>query len=87
MAGSPFDQRSAAVGNDAMTHEEVEHKAEEENEEGEEDERLEHFHEIAANLLLVLAALHVAGVALESRLAGRNLVWPMLSGKASDERH
>lgn len=56
---------------------------EEGDEEGREDgaeSALEEIHEAAANLLLVLAALHVGGVALESRLAGRNLAWDMVSG-------
>lgn len=37
-------------------------------------------HEVAANLLLILAALHIAGVAVESRAMRRNLVAPMLTG-------
>ncbi|WP_431300493.1 cytochrome b/b6 domain-containing protein [Tabrizicola sp. BL-A-41-H6] len=37
-------------------------------------------HEVAANLLLILAALHIAGVAVESRAMRRNLVAPMLAG-------
>lgn len=41
----------------------------------------EEVHEVAANLLLILAALHVAGVALESRAMRRNLVAAMLTGK------
>lgn len=36
------------------------------------------IHETAANLMLILAALHVAGVVVESRALGRNLVRPML---------
>lgn len=40
----------------------------------------EEVHEVAANLILLLAALHVAGVAAESRALGRNLVRPMLMG-------
>lgn len=35
-------------------------------------------HELAANLLLLLAALHVAGVVVESRALRRNLVRPMI---------
>ncbi|MBD9572968.1 cytochrome b/b6 domain-containing protein [Ensifer adhaerens] len=38
-------------------------------------------HELAANLLLVLAAVHVGGVLIESRVLGRNLVRPMIVGK------
>jgi cytochrome b len=40
----------------------------------------EEVHEVAANLLLILAALHVAGVFVESRAMRRNLVRPMLLG-------
>jgi cytochrome b len=40
----------------------------------------EEVHEVAANLILVLAALHVAGVAVESLAMRRNLVVPMLAG-------
>ena len=39
---------------------------------------LEEVHEVAANLILILAVLHVAGVAVESRALRRNLVAPML---------
>lgn len=42
-------------------------------------------HEVAANLLLILAALHVAGVYVEGRVMRRNLVAPMLFG-AKDTR-
>lgn len=38
----------------------------------------EEVHEVAANLVVILALIHVAGVALESRALGRNLVRPML---------
>lgn len=41
-------------------------------------EALEEVHEVAANLILLLALLHVAGVAVESRVMRRNLVAPML---------
>jgi cytochrome b len=51
----------------------------EEAEEG--DEMLEDVHEAGANLLLVLAALHVAGVAIESRRGNRGLVRAMLRGR------
>ncbi|MEC5321941.1 MULTISPECIES: cytochrome b/b6 domain-containing protein [unclassified Aurantimonas] len=50
----------------------------EREEEGE--EFVEEIHEVTANLLLLLAALHVGGVALESRLSGRNLVGAMIAG-------
>ena len=41
----------------------------------------EEIHEMAANLLLLLAVLHVAGVFVESRALQRNLLAPMLLGK------
>ncbi|AWD23079.1 cytochrome b/b6 domain-containing protein [Fuscovulum blasticum] len=46
----------------------------------------EEVHEVAANLILFLVLLHVAGVALESRAMGRNLVRPMLTGSDKDRR-
>lgn len=39
---------------------------------------LKEVHEVAANLIVILALLHVAGVAVESRAMRRNLVAPML---------
>ena len=53
----------------------------EEDEENAVEDFLEETHEIAANLLLVLAGLHVGGVVLESRLSGRNLVRGMIRGE------
>ncbi|UES55420.1 cytochrome B [Roseibium aggregatum] len=44
-------------------------------------EAAKEVHEIAANLMLVLALIHVAGVAVESRATRRNLVRPMLVGR------
>lgn len=41
----------------------------------------EEIHEVMANLMLMLALLHVAGVIVESRALGRNLVKPMLGGR------
>jgi cytochrome b len=41
---------------------------------------VEEVHQVAANLLLFLAALHVAGVFVESRAMRRNLVRPMVLG-------
>lgn len=38
------------------------------------------IHEIAANLMLILALVHVAGVAAESFALKRNLVRPMIKG-------
>lgn len=41
-------------------------------------------HEVFANLILLLACLHVAGVFVESTLMRRNLVRPMLFGTGKD---
>lgn len=41
----------------------------------------EEVHGVAANLLLLFAALHVAGVLVEGRALRRNLVAPMLLGE------
>lgn len=38
-------------------------------------------HELMANLMLILAVIHVAGVALESRMMRRNLVPAMIAGQ------
>lgn len=55
-----------------------------EGESPDEDKGLRHtaeeVHDVAANLLLFLAALHVAGVFVESRAMRRNLVKPMVLG-------
>ena len=52
--------------------------------EDEHGEALEELHEGAATLILVLAALHVAGVGVESRLSGVNLVRKMLPWRQRD---
>jgi cytochrome b len=41
----------------------------------------EEIHEVVANLMLLLAALHVAGIFIESRAMRRSLVAPMLLGR------
>ena len=56
-------------------------ETDDDSEEGE--DLIEEVHEGAANFLLFLAALHVGGVILESRLSGRNLVREMISGRRS----
>ncbi|MBN8630342.1 MAG: cytochrome b/b6 domain-containing protein [Rhodobacterales bacterium] len=57
---------------------------ESDGESSDEDKGLRHtaeeVHDVAANLLLFLAALHVAGVFVESRAMRRNLVKPMVLG-------
>lgn len=46
----------------------------------------EEVHEVAANLVFVLAFLHLGGVALESYLLRRNVVTPMLAGRGKVRR-
>lgn len=71
--GSPA--ASAMVG-EAGEEAEGEEEGEGEGEEG----AAEEIHEIAANLLLVLAALHLVGVAFETRRSGRQIVTAMIGG-------
>ncbi len=47
---------------------------------GEGGEMIEEIHEAAANLLFLLAALHVAGVAFETRRSGPQVVRAMVGG-------
>jgi len=79
MAGSPL----STIPSTGTVSYLSQHEAREwdENESGEKSEFLEELHEISANLLLLLAALHIAGVVLESSLSGRNLLRPMLGGR------
>ncbi|GMG84528.1 hypothetical protein LNKW23_37440 [Paralimibaculum aggregatum] len=83
MAGSPLAPRpgdEAGYGRAAVVAGHDEAAEEHGGAESAAGEALEEVHEVAANLLLLLAAMHVGGVALESRLSGRNLVRPMLKG-------
>lgn len=84
MAGvSPFKQAeleaAVAAGDWSAVVEE------EEKDESPFGEALAEVHEIAANLILILAFFHVAGVIVESRAMGRNLVIPMLISRKSRE--
>lgn len=80
MAGSPVDAMPVAGSGVVDYAGEDEDRDEHDGEEGE-DEMLEEVHEVAANLLYVLAVLHVAGVAVEGLLTRRNLVRPMVTGR------
>lgn len=50
--------------------------------EGGEDGVWEEVHETAVNLLYILIALHIAGVAFETRRSGREILLAMLPGRA-----
>ncbi|WP_349362598.1 MAG: cytochrome b/b6 domain-containing protein [Roseitalea porphyridii] len=75
MQSDPFPQE---------THQErYEHVEHERGGESEAGEAIEEVHEAAANLLLLLAALHVIGAFAESRLSGQNLIAAMITGRRS----
>jgi cytochrome b len=75
-------ERPAAVAT-VMT--EADEEAGEDEAEGEGGEVVEEVHEIAANLLLALAALHLLGVAFETRRSGRQIVSAMIGGKGKSK--
>jgi len=52
----------------------------------EEDEWMEEVHETAANLLFALAALHLLGVAFETRRSGPQILTAMLGGRRKPVR-
>jgi len=92
MHGSPFVSQSAQV---TVTNPVVyyvssdgyEHHDDDEHEDHDGDEVMEEIHEFFANLLLILAACHIGGVALESMLSRRNLVRAMISGTTEPRSH
>jgi len=57
----------------------------EDDDEGFLGEAVKEVHEVTANLILLLALLHVAGVVVEGRVMGRNLVRPMLLQRRNRE--
>lgn len=80
MAGSPLKPRPVDTEH-AIATEYGEH---DEHGDDEEEGLLGEVHGAAANLLLALAAVHVAGVAFESRRARRNLVKAMVTGERAE---
>ena len=85
IAMTGFPPRAHAEGGEgppaavAASGEEAEEREDGEAGEGEEGPA-EEVHELAANLLLALAALHLVGVAFETRRSGRQIVTAMLGG-------
>lgn len=79
MSGAPFDIEASAPISSAYADEGYE--AEEREEEGESAEWLEETHELAANLLFFLAAVHVAGVSFEAWRSRTNLIRSMVTGE------
>ena len=85
LPGAPRETRptpapAAATGSSYVEARETEEREEGEGEEGEEGP-LGEIHELAANLLYVLIALHLAGVVFETRRCGRQVVTAMLPGR------
>lgn len=83
---APFpDDDHAAFGIAAQADEPNEREDDRERDDDGNDagEVVEEIHEIAANLLLVLAALHVGGVVFEQRRSGANLVRAMTIGSGT----
>jgi len=80
MSGAPFDAASSASVSRAYADEghEQEHEGHEQEEAA---EWLEETHEVSANLLLVLSAVHVVGVSFESWRSRTNLIKSMVTGE------
>lgn len=76
------EQQAAVAAGDWSVLVETEGRSHDEDDEKDGD-IAEEIHEVAANLILFLALLHVIGVVVESRALGRNLVRPMVHGKGS----
>lgn len=80
MSGAPFNAASSAPISAAYADEDYEQEGE--HERGEEGaEWIEETHELSANLLLFLAAVHVVGVSFESWRSRTNLVKSMMTGE------
>jgi len=88
MAGPPstaFLDRAAPSGaaSRQLVVEQGDHDDDEQTEgAGREDGVWEEVHETAVNLLYILIALHIAGVAFETRRSGREILLAMLPGRA-----
>ena len=82
MTGFPPAPRAYEAG-ELAARPGADREAEDREDEGREGggEGVGEVHEVAANLLFVLAVVHLAGVAFETRRSGRQVVTAMLGGK------
>lgn len=82
MTGFPPTPRAHEAG-EVAGRPEASREAEDGEDEGGEGrgEAVGEIHEVAANLLFVLAVVHLAGVAFETRRSGRQVVKAMIGGK------
>jgi cytochrome b len=92
MHGSPFVSPTAQVADPNpvvyyVSDNGYKHHDDDEYESHDSEEVMEEIHEFFANLLLILAACHVGGVAFESMLSRRNLVRAMISGTTEPRSH
>ncbi|MCQ8115863.1 cytochrome b/b6 domain-containing protein [Methylomonas rosea] len=80
LAGNP-----ATITLISAAHAEDDEDSDKEGTENQDEEFWEDIHEDATNFMLVLIALHIAGVIISSRSHRENLVKAMLTGKKSKE--
>lgn len=78
------EKAAVAAGDWSVLVNDAHEGEDEDDDEGGAGELAEEVHEVAANLMLVLAMIHVLGVAVESRAMQRNLVRPMLLGPGKE---
>lgn len=80
MAGAPPAVDSSISASEFISGEYGEGSEGSEREESQAEELFEEVHEIAVNLLYVLIALHIAGVAFETVRSGKRTITAMLPG-------
>lgn len=74
-------QAAPSARHEEEDDEEARESGHESGAEHEGEEWMEEVHETAANLLFVLAALHILGVAFETRRSGRQILTAMIGGR------
>lgn len=80
MAGAPPAVDASISTSEFISGEYGEDSEGGEREEGQAEELFEEVHEIAVNLLYLLIALHIAGVAFETARSGKRTITAMLPG-------